>query len=90
MSKFWVCLGIFAQLLFFGRWIVQWFASEKKKKSTVPALFWYFSVVGGLLLLAYAIHKQDPVFILGQSAGSVIYLRNIYLIHKHKNRILKD
>lgn len=90
MSNFWVCLGIFAQLLFFGRWIVQWFASEKKKKSTVPALFWYLSVVGGLLLLIYAIHKKDPVFILGQGAGSVIYLRNLYLIHKHKNRLLKD
>jgi len=88
MSKFWVFLGFFAQFLFFGRWVVQWFASERKKQSTVPASFWYLSFFGGLLLLAYAIYKKDPVFILGQGTGAVIYLRNLYLIHKHKNRIL--
>jgi lipid-A-disaccharide synthase-like uncharacterized protein len=88
MSKFWLILGFTAQAIFFGRWFVQWVASEKEKKSTVPTAFWYLSLIGGVLLLIYAIYKRDPVFIVGQGAGTIIYFRNIYLIHKHRNKVL--
>jgi len=78
---FWLVLGLFAQGLFFMRFLVQWIASERRKESYIPNIFWFFSLSGGLLLLAYAIHRKDPVFILGQSVGSFIYLRNIILIY---------
>lgn len=76
----WVCIGLFGQLLFMGRFLVQWIASERARKSVVPVLFWYFSIGGGVILLAYAIYRRDPVFILGQSMGLFIYLRNLWLI----------
>lgn len=76
----WVAFGIFGQLLFTARFLVQWIASERAKRSVVPIAFWYFSISGGLILLAYAIYRQDPVFILGQSMGLFIYLRNLWLI----------
>ncbi len=80
----WVVIGIGAQLLFSMRFIIQWIASEKQRRSVVPELFWWFSITGGLTLLAYAVHRQDPVFILGQSLGVVIYLRNLWLIYAEK------
>jgi lipid-A-disaccharide synthase-like uncharacterized protein len=80
----WVMVGLGAQFLFFMRWIVQWVASEKLKKSVVPEMFWWFSITGGLTLFAYAIHRQDPVFMLGQSLGVIIYLRNLWLIYAEK------
>lgn len=90
ISKIWLIIGFSAQALFFGRWVIQWIATEKKKKSTVPIAFWYFSLVGGLMLLAYAIYRKDPVFILGQTTGAIIYLRNLYYIHTHPGASLKD
>ncbi len=81
--------GFIAQALFTARFVVQWIASERRKESIVPMSFWYFSIVGGTMLLIYAIMRQDPVFIMGQSLGSVIYLRNIYFIKK-KNKTLKE
>ncbi len=80
----WVVVGLGAQLLFSMRFIVQWIASEREKKSVVPEMFWWFSITGGLTLLAYAIHRADPVFILGQSIGVVIYTRNLWLIYAEK------
>lgn len=80
----WVIIGIGAQLLFSMRFIVQWIASERARNSVVPEMFWWFSITGGLTLLAYAIHRADPVFILGQSIGVVIYTRNLWLIHAAK------
>ncbi|MBL8639951.1 MAG: lipid-A-disaccharide synthase N-terminal domain-containing protein [Alphaproteobacteria bacterium] len=79
---FWLVLGFFGQAMFSGRFLVQWLASERVKKSIVPNLFWWFSLGGGVILLIYAIHRRDPVFIVGQAAGLFIYLRNIYLIYK--------
>ena len=76
----WIGIGLFAQLLFTLRFIVQWIATEKARTSIIPETFWYFSFFGGVLLLAYAIYRMDPVFILGQAAGLVIYARNIYFI----------
>lgn len=78
----WVALGLAAQLSFSARFIVQWIASERVGQSYVPVVFWYLSLVGGSLLLAYAIYRQDIVFILGQSMGLVVYVRNLILIHR--------
>ncbi len=78
----WIGLGLFAQFLFFLRFFMQWIASEKKRESTIPISFWYFSIAGSILLLIYSIYRKDVVFILGQSMGSLIYIRNLILIHK--------
>ncbi len=80
--NYWIILGLFAQLLFFLRFFVQWIVSERKKESIIPVSFWYFSIAGSLLLLIYSIYRKDIVFILGQSVGSVIYMRNLILIHR--------
>jgi lipid-A-disaccharide synthase-like uncharacterized protein len=78
----WIGIGFLGQGLFFGRWVVQWIASEKKAESQVPVSFWYMSLIGGLITLAYAIYRQDPVFIAGQGIGSVVYIRNLMLIRR--------
>ncbi|MBH0191252.1 MAG: lipid A biosynthesis protein [Nitrospira sp.] len=78
----WLGIGFFGQALFFGRWLVQWIASEKRAESQVPVSFWYMSLIGGLITLAYAIYRMDPVFIAGQSVGSVVYIRNLMLIRR--------
>jgi lipid-A-disaccharide synthase-like uncharacterized protein len=75
------------QALFSARFIVQWLASERVRRSIVPRAFWYFSLAGGATLLAYAIHKRDPVFIAGQGLGLFVYLRNIYLIHSGRQQV---
>ncbi|MDD2736437.1 MAG: lipid-A-disaccharide synthase N-terminal domain-containing protein [Desulfuromonadaceae bacterium] len=80
----WVTIGLTGQLFFTMRFVVQWIATERKKKSVVPEAFWYFSIVGSLILLAYSIYRKDPVFILGQSFGMTVYLRNLYFIQKGK------
>ncbi len=80
----WVLIGLAGQSMFFMRFLYQWIASEKAKKSVVPEAFWYFSLAGGLIILAYALHKKDVVFIMGQLPGAFIYTRNIYLIRRHK------
>lgn len=78
----WIGIGFLGQGLFFGRWVVQWIASEKKAESQVPVSFWYMSLIGGLITLAYAIYRLDPVFIAGQGVGSVVYIRNLMLIRR--------
>lgn len=78
----WIGIGFLGQGLFFGRWVVQWIASERTAESRVPISFWYMSLIGGLITLTYAIYRMDPVFIAGQSIGSVVYLRNLVLIHR--------
>jgi lipid-A-disaccharide synthase-like uncharacterized protein len=80
----WVCVGLGGQLLFSGRFLIQWLASERAKRSVVPVAFWWLSIAGGLTLLAYALYRADPVFILGQSLGVVIYSRNLWLIHAER------
>lgn len=81
-ADLWLVLGFAAQLLFASRFLVQWVASERVGRSVVPHAFWYLSCCGGVLLLAYAIHRRDPVFILGQGAGLFIYARNLALIRR--------
>lgn len=81
----WLGVGFLGQGLFFLRFFFQWLSSEREHRSVVPVVFWYFSIAGGLTLLVYAIHKHDPVFILGQSLGVLIYLRNLYLIYQENH-----
>lgn len=76
----WLVIGFLGQGIFFMRWVVQWIASEKHAESRVPIAFWYMSLIGGLITLAYAVYRMDPVFIAGQSVGAVVYLRNLMLI----------
>jgi lipid-A-disaccharide synthase-like uncharacterized protein len=83
--NWWVVFGLAAQGCFFLRFVIQWIASEKKKKSVMPIHFWYLSLVGGIGILIYSIHIGDIVFILGQGAGLLIYARNIILIRRGKN-----
>lgn len=79
----WVVLGFVAQFMFTMRFVVQWIASERARRSVVPVAFWFFSVAGGALLLVYALYRRDPVFIAGQALGLVVYLRNVYFIVAH-------
>ncbi len=89
MTRFdlWLIVGFLGQLLFSMRFLVQWVASEREKKSIIPISFWYFSIGGSFLLLAYAIKRQDPVFILGQSMGFIVYIRNLVLIDREKREL---
>jgi len=73
-------IGFVGQACFSCRFIVQWLASEREKKSIIPVAFWYFSILGGSTLLAYAIYKRDPVFIMGQFTGLFVYFRNLYFV----------
>lgn len=77
--SFWLIVGFAGQALFFGRFLIQWIVSERRGRSIIPLAFWYLSLGGGLLLLAYAISIGDPVFILGQTVGSFVYVRNLIL-----------
>jgi len=76
----WVVLGFVAQAFFTMRFVVQWIASERARKSVIPVAFWFFSIGGGALLLIYALYRRDPVFIAGQALGLVVYIRNLYFI----------
>lgn len=80
----WMVVGFIGQGLFTSRFLIQWIYSEKKRKSLIPKAFWYFSLAGGITLLAYAIHRKDPVFIAGQATGVVVYVRNLVLISKER------
>ena len=86
MGNYWLALGFVAQGLFTGRFLVQWIASERAKRSVVPFAFWIFSVVGGGLLLVYSIWRKDPVFIFGYTASLLIYLRIFSSSSKRKSR----
>lgn len=78
----WLAVGFLGQGLFFGRWLVQWVASERNAESQVPVAFWYMSVIGGLITLVYAVYRRDPVFIIGQTVGVVVYVRNLVLLRR--------
>lgn len=83
----WLLLGFGGQALFMARFVVQWLASERRRRSVVPVAFWYFSVAGALVLLAYAMHRRDPVFAAGQGLGIVVYLRNLRLIRVRRQEL---
>lgn len=81
-------IGFAGQSMFFMRFFIQWLYSEKHQRSLIPKAFWYFSLAGSALLLTYAIIKKDPVFIVGQSTGFIIYTRNLVLIKREKTQAL--
>lgn len=82
---YWWMIGFGGTIVFASRFWVQWLASERAKRSVIPVSFWWLSIVGGLLSLAYAIYRLDPVFILAQASGTSIYLRNLALIKKTRS-----
>ena len=90
MPNAWDIFGLTGQCLFGSRFFVQWVYSERRKESHIPIVFWYLSIFGGLILLMYAIHIQNFVFILGQSTGIVVYLRNLILIYGKKNKVVEE
>lgn len=85
-ARLWLIIGFTGQALFTARFLVQWIASERKRDSIVPVAFWWFSLLGGLTLLSYASYRQDPVIIVGQGMGLVVYTRNLMLVGKAKRR----
>ncbi|MFA6040599.1 MAG: lipid-A-disaccharide synthase N-terminal domain-containing protein [Methylophilus sp.] len=82
----WLCIGLVGQALFMMRFIVQWIHSERHQQSIIPVSFWYFSLIGGITVLAYGFHKAEPVIILGQLPGTIVYARNLMLISRHKKK----
>ena len=82
VEHIWVGIGFLGQAVFGLRFLVQWIATERAKKSVVPVAFWYLSLGGSVVLLTYAIYKRDPVFILGFSLNLLIYARNLWFIHR--------
>src|SRR5712664_4513843 len=84
----WVILGFVAHGFFTMRFVVQWIASERARKSVIPVAFWFFSIGGGALLLVYALYIRDPVFILGQGFGLFVYLRNLHFVFRERKGAL--
>ena len=89
-EQIWVAFGLMGQFLFTGRFVVQWLSSEREKRSVIPKSFWYFSLGGSLLLLVYAMHRNDIVFTIGQSSGLFIYVRNLQLIRNENKLVSKQ
>ncbi len=81
-ATLWIAIGFLGQALFSARFLVQWIASEMRRASVVPLAFWWFSLAGGVTLFAYALWREDPVFIAGQGFGLLVYARNLILIRK--------
>ena len=81
-EQIWLIIGFVGHTIFASRFLIQWVVIERSSKSIIPNIFWWISLAGSMVLLSYAIHKEDPVFIVGQSCGFLIYSRNIYLIKK--------
>jgi lipid-A-disaccharide synthase-like uncharacterized protein len=81
----WLVIGFVGQALFSARFIVQWLASERARRSVIPVAFWFLSLAGGVTLFAYALYRQDPVFIVGQGAGLFVYSRNLYFVFRERN-----
>lgn len=83
-EQVWLLVGFLGQAMFTTRFVIQWVATERRRISVVPTAFWYFSVLGGATMLVYAVYRLDPVFILGQAGGLVVYSRNLYFIHRRR------
>ncbi|MEA3490196.1 MAG: lipid-A-disaccharide synthase N-terminal domain-containing protein [Candidatus Omnitrophota bacterium] len=83
-ENIWLVIGFLGQSCFFLRFLIQWIVSERRKKSTIPLVFWYLSFVGAFSVLIYAMFRKDPVFIIGQSMGLMVYSRNLWLIYSRR------
>jgi lipid-A-disaccharide synthase-like uncharacterized protein len=86
----WVVIGFLGQAIFGGRFIIQWIASERRRESHIPVQFWWMSIIGGAITTAYAVHRRDPVFIVGQASGLLVYVRNLMLIYRADRRTTQD
>ena len=84
LDLIWLAIGLGGQSMFFLRFLIQWISTERARKSTVPQIFWYLSCAGAITVFAYGIYRRDPVLILGQTVGLVVYIRNIYFIRREK------
>ena len=82
----WLIIGFVGQAAFALRFLVQWLHSERHGRSLIPIAFWYFSLAGGVILFSYALHRRDPVFILGQCTGVFIYSRNLHLVYRERRQ----
>jgi len=80
-NQIWLSIGFLGQFVFSMRFIVQWIASERRRESVIPVAFWYISLTGSAILFAYAVYRRDPVFVLGQGFGAIVYIRNLMLIY---------
>lgn len=89
-QAFWLTIGVIAQTLFAGRMLVQWWASERAGQSVVPRTFWTLSFIGGALMLAYACWRQDPIFVVGQLGGLIVYSRNLALFKPEPQGFLSN
>lgn len=89
-DSLWIGIGFVGQVVFGARFLVQWIASERKRQSVIPVAFWYLSLLGSVILLAYAIQRRDAVFIAGFSLNLAIYLRNLYFIHRKQPKPLGE
>ncbi len=87
IEMIWIGIGLLGQILLFMRFLFQWLESEKRRDSVIPHIFWYFSIGGGIFLLVYAIYRKDPIFILGQCMGLIVYVRNLILIDRKNRRL---
>src|SRR5690349_10027540 len=85
----WIKIGFLGQAVFPARFLGEWGASGEKRASGMPVAFWWLSLTGGLILLSYAIHRKDPVIIVGQAMGLVVYIRNLMLVETARRREAK-
>ncbi len=81
-SWFWIVFGTLGQAMFFARFLLQWIASERAGRSYVPVAFWYLSLVGAGMMAVYAVHREEPIFLIGQAVGWVVYARNLVLLRR--------
>jgi lipid-A-disaccharide synthase-like uncharacterized protein len=84
-----LCVGLFGQAMFFSRFLVQWMVSERAKKSVFPMAFWYLSLSGGTILFIYAYQRNDPVIMLGQAVGLIVYTRNV-ILRRREVEVVED
>jgi lipid-A-disaccharide synthase-like uncharacterized protein len=89
-TKVWLAIGFLGNALFFSRFMVQWIASERAGRSYIPTMFWWLSIAGSIVLLLYAVHKRDPVFIIAYLPNCVVYVRNLMLIRKQQRESAAD
>ncbi|MCP5056495.1 MAG: hypothetical protein GY937_07170 [bacterium] len=81
-SWFWIVFGAVGQAMFFARFLVQWVASERAGRSYVPVAFWWLSLIGAAMMFTYAVHRQEPIFLVGQAVGWFVYSRNLILLRR--------
>jgi lipid-A-disaccharide synthase-like uncharacterized protein len=86
-THFWLAFGLLGNAAFFARFLVQWVASERARRSYVPLAFWHLSIVGSVILLIYALHRRDPIFTLAYLPNGVVYVRNLMLIRRDERAV---